>query len=155
MVQLHTYVEARLGRWRLWYHWGARPGPRRVVSWYEVIVLAPNVQGRGGDQSACPVDEQEAAATHKAVMALPEKYRLTVFEAYLKGGTVAQQAAALSCCVKTYYNRLAFSYTLLLDYFNCIEAGVDLPLPDRPEVPVSTKSLTALHTFRKFAGKLA
>lgn len=155
MAQLHTYVESRLGRWRLWYHWGSRPGPRPVVSWYETIVLAPNVQGRGGDQSACPVDEQEAAATNAAVIALPEKYRAVVFENYLKGGTIDQQAKALGICRKTHYNRLEFAYTLLLGYFNDMEAGVALPQQPRPQVPAATKSLTALHSFRKFAGKLA
>lgn len=155
MAQLHTYVEARLGRWRLWYHWGSRPGPRPVVSWYETIVLAPNVQGRGGDQSACPVDEQEADATNAAVIALPEKYRLAVFEAYLEGGTVEQQAKSLRCSKQTYYNRLEFAYTLLLSYFNDIEAGVRLPMQPKPVIPVETKRLTKLDGFRKFAGKLA
>jgi hypothetical protein len=156
MPQLHTYVEARLGRWSRWYHWGIRPGPRPVVSWYEVIVLAPNVQGRGSDQSAvCPVDEQEAIATHKAVVALPDKYRAIVFEAYLKGGTVDQQARALHCCKQTYYNRLTFAYALLLGYFNDLDAGVELPAQPRPDVPVETKRLTKLDGFRKFAGKLA
>jgi len=155
MPQLHTYIEARLGRWSIWYHWGSRPGPRGVVSWYETIVMAPNVQGRGGDAGVCPVDEQEAGETHRVVMALPEDLRGVVFEAYLKGGTVQQKASALRCCPKTYYNRLDRAHTAALGYCNDIAAGIDLPVSKPMTVPLQTKRLTRLHSFRTFAGKLA
>lgn len=156
MPQLHTYVEARLGRWSRWYHWGSRPGPRPVVSWYEQMVMAPNVQGRGPQGSSeCPVDEHEASETDQAVRALPEDLRGVVFELYLKGGTVEQKARALGVSRPNFYYRLERAYIRLLGLFNDQAAGIALPQPNRPEIPVNNKRLTRLDRKPYISGTLA
>lgn len=127
-MQLTTYVEARLGRWSRWYRWGSDPTPRRTVSWYHKIVTEPNVEQIGRPDTACPVDIDEAEDTHKAVMALEPQLRDTVFEAYLRGGTVEQKCRVLGLRSRqSYYNRLASAYQELLGYLNDQAAGVPLP----------------------------
>jgi hypothetical protein len=131
MVALHTYVEARLGRWRLWYHWGQSPYPPRLASWYHKMLTEPNVEQIGRPDPSCPVDVEEAEQTHAAVMALDHDLRATVFEAYLKGGTVEQKIKALGVRSRqTYYDRLERAYIKLLGFFNDQAAAVPLSQPD-------------------------
>lgn len=132
--QLHTYVEARLGRWAVWYRWGARPGPRPVRSWFGAI-LDHNVEQIGGVSTSCPVDINEALETNRAVMALSGELREAVFEGYLKGGSVEQKCRALGLRSRqSYYDRLNRAYGLVLGYLNDLAAGVPLPAiePSRP-----------------------
>lgn len=145
MIQLHTYVEARLGRWQLWYRWGKNPGPSPVESWYGPIVLNPNVQQSGRHDSACPVDVSEAEETQRCVMALgvecPE-LKDTVFEAYLRGGTVEQKIATLGLKSRqSYYDRLDRAYVKLLGHFNDAASGIALPVISAAcaPVPIATK----------------
>lgn len=135
MVTLHTYVEARLGRWRLWYHWGQNPYPPKLASWYDKMITEPNVEQIGRPDPNFPVDVEEAEQTHAAVMALDHDLRATVFEAYLKGGTVVQKCRALGIrSNKTYYNRLDRAYIILLGYFN--DQAAELPLPQSDYRPL-------------------
>lgn len=142
-VQLHTYVEARLNRWRAWYLAGRRPGPERVISSWGPLILDRNVGG--GDAAVKPVkvDPTEAIQTDKAVDALAYDLRCAVHEVYLKGGTVEQKARSLGCHRDTVYDRISRANTKLLGYFNDQAAGISLPAPDR----ALKKSLT--HSDKK------
>ena len=128
-MQLHTYVEARLNRWRVWYHLGRRPGPERVISSWGPCILDRNV-GQHGKASA-KVDPGESLETDRAVDALVFELRAAVHEVYLKGGTMEQHARALGCHRDTVYDRLARANCKLLGYLNDMAAGIPLPLRDR------------------------
>jgi hypothetical protein len=127
-VQLHTYCEARLGRWKLWNDWGSDGKPKAVCSWYGPMVIDPNVEQIGRPTSVCPVDVTEAEETNRCIMALEPDLRDTIFQVYLYGGTVAQQARALGLRRRqSVYERLERAYRHLLGYFNDAAAGVALP----------------------------
>lgn len=132
----NSYVEALLGRWSRWYHWGERPGPRQVISSWGPLILDRNVEQSGKISRPCPVDQDEASETHKAVMALSPELRDTVFECYLKGGMLNQKMRALGIKRReTYYARLERAYRLILGYLNDMACGI--PLPEvRPSEPV-------------------
>lgn len=139
MMQNNSYVEARLGRWARWYHWGPRPGPKRVISWYGPMILDRNVKQNGKVSLACPVDLDEAEETQKAVQALDPELRDIIFETYLKGGTVKQMMRA--CGIRkrdNYYLRLNRAYRQVLGYMNDVAAGVALPAPKPRKEPRKT-----------------
>lgn len=159
MPQLHTYVEQRLAKWAVWCYWGSSGSPQRVVSWYEKMIMAPNVQGRGGNSQPCPVDEVEAYETHKAVGALAPYLRDTVVEEWTKAGTAEHKARQLGIAVRTYYDRLTSANIKLLGYLNDIAAGIDLPeaeaSPKRAKKRQFQKDLTIPQGFRTFRCMLA
>jgi hypothetical protein len=142
-MQLHTYVEARLGRWYLWHRWGPYPGPKSVISWWGPMIIEPNVEQIGRPSTTCPVDIDEAEETQRSVMALlavdDDLYKVIV-QAYLRGGTIEQKIRALGCkSNKTYYNRLERAYVKLLGFFNDAGAGVPLPRPKFDRVPTGDR----------------
>lgn len=159
MPQLNTYVTERVRKWAAWCHWGSRGAPSRVVSWYEKIVMAPNVQGRGGDPQPCPVDEAEALETNRAIGVLPEELRDTLVEFWLFAGTAEMKAKRLRIAKRTLYDRLGLAYHQLLGHFNDQAAGIPLPAPQVSHGNVKKchgkKSLTLPHTFRTFPARLA
>lgn len=159
MPQIHTYVEARLAKWAIWCHWGSSGKPQKVVSWYEKVVMAPNVQGRGGDSQPCPVDEAEAHETHRAIGALAPYLRATIVEHWMVSGTAEMKARRLGICRDQFYERLNVANHKLLGYLNDLAAGVPLPAaeanPKRAKKRYSKKPLTLPDTFRTFAGRLA
>lgn len=159
MPQLNTYVQQRLGKWAIWVHWGSSGKPSHVVSWYEKIVMAPNIQGRGADTGPCPVDEAEAYETHLCIASLPPYLRDTVREEYTRAGTTEMKARQLGIAPRTYFERLEVAYCKLLGYLNDQAAGIDLPTPqaDPKRVKKGTvkKCLTSPHSFRTFAGTMA
>lgn len=126
-MQLHTYVEARLNRWSIWFHSGSRPGPRKVISWWGPMVLDRNVAQH---RTSVIVDPTEAQETDRAVHALAAELRAAVIEVYTRGGTMEQKARALRCCRDTVYVRLQRANVKLLGYFNDQAAGVQLPVRD-------------------------
>ncbi len=133
-LSLHTYVEARLGRWVRWYHWGARPGPKPVTSWYGPMIIDRNVEQLGRRSTSCEVDIDEAEETNTAVNHLPHELRDTIHETYLRGGTVKQKCRALGLKRReSYYARLTRAYNTLLGYLNDLSVGVPLP-PIQPSV---------------------
>lgn len=159
MPQLHTYVEHRLAAWAIWVYWGSSGRPQRVVSWYDKVVMAPNVQGRGDDSRPCPVNEAEAYETELAVRVLPEHLRDTVVECWLKSGTADYKARALRISRKQYYERLNVAEGKLLGYFNDQAAGIPLPEPEishgHAKVRPIKNVLTLRDSFRTLAAKLA
>ena len=128
-LQLHTYVETRLARWRTWLNAGSRPGPRRVKSWWGPSLLDPHI-GQSGRVVGPKVDPTEAEETDRAVRALPYELRKAVLEVWTRGGTLTQKANALHCDRRTLYRRLERANTTLLGYFNDQAAGLALPAPD-------------------------
>lgn len=141
MIGQSAYVEARLGRWTVWYRWGTRPGPRPVISWYGPMVLDPNVQQPDRRITVCPVDISEAEQTDAAVRALDPVYlRETIFQVYLRGGTIEQKCGALGLRSRqALYNRLDSAYIKLLGYFNDQAADIPLPRPIMPAISASLK----------------
>ena len=127
--QLHTYVETRLAHWRVWYHSGAKPGPRELISWWGPAIIDRNVE-QLGRTIKIRVDPTEAEETDHAVRALPYDLRKAVFEFWTRGGTMEQKARALRCSRVTLYARLDRANTRLLGYFNDQAAGLELPAPD-------------------------
>ncbi len=138
-MNLHTYAEARCGRWSMWYQWGQRPGPRRVVA--ALGQMIDRLKQRAGFvETTCPVDITESEETQRAVMALDPELRDVVFEAYTKGGTIEQKMKALGIGSKrTYYKRLERAYVQLLGFWNDIECGVPLP-PVESNKPIEAVS---------------
>lgn len=158
MPQLHTYVEQRLGKWAIWLHWGSSGKPAGVVSWYEKIVMAPNVQGRGGDTRPCPVDEAEAYQTNLAVGALADHLRQSIAVHWLKSGTGDMKARMLGISRDQFYARVATANGKLLGYFNDQAAGIPLPPPEPCHGNVKRREKKGLHlpdSFRTFPARLA
>jgi len=159
MPQVNTYVQVRLVKWAAWRLWGDGGKPARVVSWYEKVVMAPNVQGRGGGNDRCPVDEVEAYETDKCVSALSTYLRDTVIECYTRAGTAEHKAKQLGISRDTFCERLRTAETKLLAYMGDVACGIDLPMPQpnhklaksRP----NKKSLTTPDSFRTFRGMMA
>lgn len=148
-MQLHTYVEARLNRWCLWYLAGARPGPERVRSWWGPMVLDRNVKR---ELRAEPkVDPTEAIETDKAVDALVFELRAAVHEVYLRGGTMDQHARSLGCTRVTVYARLSRANVKLLGYFNDMAADIPFPVRDR----LRKNSLTRLYKIPNILATVA
>lgn len=125
-LQLHTYVESRLHRWRVWLNTGSNPTPKRVISWWGPSVLDRNVE-QTGQPHEVTVDVDEAVETDRTVRILPTDLREAVFEVWTKGGTMAQKAKALHITRDGLYKRLDRAYPALLGYFNDQAAGVPLP----------------------------
>lgn len=159
MPQLNTYVDQRLAKWAVWCHWGSRGAPSRVVSWYEKIVLAPNVQGRGGDRQPCPVDEAEALETNRVVGVLPEHLRDTIIEKWLFAGTAEMKAKRLRVCRDTYHARIALANAKILGYLNDLAVDIPLPAPEvshkRAKIRPDKKRLLLSDSFRTFPARLA
>jgi hypothetical protein len=159
MPQLNTYVQQRLGKWAIWIHWGSSGKPAHVVSWYEKVVMAPNVQGRGHENEYCPVNEVEALDTHKCIASLPPYLRDTIREEYTRAGTVDMKARQLGIQRRTYYDRLDLAYTKLLDYMNCTAANIPLPIPEpdpkRVKKANGKKGLTLPHSSYTFHATVA
>lgn len=159
MAQLTTYIDKRLNDWSEWLTWGAGVGPQRVVSWYEKVVMAPNVQGRGGDSQPCPVNEGDAYQVHLAIGALAEHLRDTIWECYRYSGTADMKAKRLGISRDQYYARLALSKNKLLGYLQDIEAGIPLPAPEvshkNAKIRRNKKTLTLSDTFRTFPATVA
>lgn len=129
-IQLHTYVEGRLNRWRVWYLSDRRPGPDRVISSWGPLILNRNVADPTRERPV-KVDPTETMETDKAIDALVYELRAAVHEVYLQGGTMEQKARALGCHRDTVYERLNRANHKLLGYFNDIAAGIDLPRRDQ------------------------
>jgi hypothetical protein len=130
MPQLNTYVQNRLIKWAAWRLWGDSGKPPRVVSWYEKVVMAPNVQGRGGSgNDKCPVDEVEAYETDRCVSALSPYLRETVIECYTRSGTAEHKAKQLGISRDTFYERLRTAENKLLGYMGDVACGTALPMP--------------------------
>jgi len=159
MPQLNTYVEMRVAAWALWVKWGSSGKPSGLVSWFESVVMAPNVQGRGGDHQACPVDEALAYEINRCMMVLPEHLRDTVKEHWLYAGTVEMKAQRLRISRDQFYERLNVAYNKILGYLNDLAAGVALPAPEISHGLVkkrrARKPLTLSDTLRTFRGRLA
>ena len=159
MPQLNTYVQKRVAKWAIWVHWGSSGKPGHVVSWYEKVVMAPNIQGRGRENEQCPVDEAEAYETHQCIAALPPYLRDTIREEYTRAGTVDMKAKQLGIERRTYYDRLDLAYSKLLGYLNDQAAGVALPIPEadpkRAKKRNAKKGLTLPHTFHTFHASMA
>ena len=159
MPQLTTYIDKRLSDWSEWLTWGAGVGPQRVVSWYEKVVMAPNVQGRGGDSQPCPVNESDAYQMHLAIAALSEHLRHTIWECYRWSGTAEMKARRLRISRDQYYARLALSKHKLLGYLNDIEAGLPLPAPEpchkNVKRRVNNKPLTLSDTIAYISATVA
>lgn len=126
-LQLHTYVEARLGRWAVWCRWneGGSAGPRRVVSQLGHLREVARCTATLLD---CPVDEAEARETDRCINALATDLRLAIQQTYLHRGTGEEKARRLGCTRMTLWNRTQVAYVRLLDLFNAAAAG--LPLGD-------------------------
>lgn len=159
MPQLNTYVKQRLNDWSIWLYWGNSGKPQRVVSWYEKVVMAPNVQGRGGDNSVCPVNEEDAYETHRAVSALVPYLRDTVVEFYTKAGTADHKARQLGIGRQHLYDRLNTAENKILGYLNDLAAGVALPAPEadpkRAKKGNGKKLLLLPDSFRTFPATMA
>lgn len=159
MPQLHTYIEKRLACWAIWLHWGSSGKPAGVVSWYEKVVMAPNVQGRGGDTRPCPVDEAEAYQTNLAVGALAAHLRESIVVHWCKAGTGEMKARMLGISRDQFYARIAQANIKLLGYLQDIEAGIPLPLPEPVHGNVKKrhdkKRLHLSDSFRTFRARLA
>lgn len=159
MPQIQTYVEKRLACWAIWARWGGHVGPKRVVSWYEKAIMAPNVQGRGGDTRPCPVNEAEAYETHRAVGVLAEHLRDTVIECWLWSGTADMKAKRLGISRQHFYERLAVANHKVLGYLQDIAADIPLPAPEvshkRAKIRRDKKCLTLPDSFRTFRATLA
>lgn len=158
-MQLNTYVKQRLAEWAVWLYWGNSGKPARVVSWYEKVVMAPNVQGRGTDSGVCPVSESAAYETHKAVSALAPYLRDTIVEFYTKAGTADHKARQLGIGRQQLYDRLNTAENKVLGYLNDLAAGVALPTPEadpkRAKKRHGKKSLRLPDSFRTFHATMA
>jgi DNA-directed RNA polymerase specialized sigma24 family protein len=122
--QLHTYVQARLGRWAVWCRWNDGPtGPARVVSQLGKLRTEARCTA---NFTECPVDEQEARETHRCVYALGADHRDAIIQTYLRNGTSDAKAKRLGCTRMTLHNRNNAAYTRLLDLFNAADAGLPL-----------------------------
>lgn len=159
MPQLNTYVKQRLADWAVWLYWGNSGKPQRVVSWYEKVVMAPNVQGRGADNAVCPVSEIDAYETHKAISALAPYLRDTIIEYWTKAGTADHKARELGISRDQLYARLQTAENKLLGYLNDLSAGIPLPPPEtdpkRAKKRHGKKSLHLPDSFRTFHATMA
>lgn len=158
MPQLHTYVEHRLACWVIWLHWGSSGKPAGVVSWYDKMVMAPNVQGRGGDTQPCPVDEADAYDTNLAVGALADHLRAAIVAHWRWAGTAEMKARDLGISRDQFYTRIATANGKILGYLQDIEAGIALPKPEPVHGNVKQRRKKPLHlpdTFRTFRARLA
>ena len=122
-VQLHTYVEARLAKWRVWYHSGSSPIPPRVTSWWGPCIINRNVE-QPGNSITVKVDIPEAKETDLAVRALPEDLQDAIYEVWTRGGTMGQKARSLGLTRDGLYKRLERAHTELLGLFNDQAAGI-------------------------------
>lgn len=149
-MQLHTYVEGRLGRWSYWVTTSlTRGGPRRVTSWWGPMVLDRNVE-QIGRRRTLRIDPTEAEETELAVRALPCELRDAVIQAWTKGGTNDQKAKACGCCRETFWRRLQRANVKLLGYMNDIAADIPLPEPE----PIK-KYLTVRNSFPNIPATVA
>lgn len=131
-VQLHTYVETRLLRWKVYCVWSSdlltrAPGPKAVKSWWLTIVMQPNVRIQRApavQRAACPVDEVECGITELCIQQLPQKLRDAVVLGYLATGAAVDKAHELNCDRATYFRRFNRAHGELLGLFNDHEAGV-------------------------------
>lgn len=159
MAQLHTYVQKRLAAWALWRLWGSSGKPPHVVSWYEKVVMAPNVQGRGNDHEQCPVNEGEAYEMHQCINALAPYLRDTIVTEWTRAGTADMKAKWLGVSKSTYFERQTVAEGKLLGYLNDQAAGVPLPQPlanpKRAKMRNGKKSLTLPDCFRTFHATMA
>lgn len=159
MPMIQTYVEKRLACWAVWCHWGSRGAPAGVVSWYEKIVMAPNVQGRGGDPQPCPVDEAEALEINRIIGVLPEHLRDAVIEQWHFSGTGEMKAKRLHISKRAFYDRLALANHKILGYLNDLAADIPLPAPEsshgHARIRRDKNNLTLPHSFRTFPARLA
>lgn len=130
-----------------------------MVSWYEKVVMAPNVQGRGGDTGPCPVDEAEAYQTHQCISALAPYLRDTVVMEWTRAGTCEMKAKWLGVGKSAYFERLSVAETKLLDYMRAVEIGEELPKaiadPARAKKRHDKKVFTLPDNNRTFAGTMA
>lgn len=159
-LQLHTYVEARLGRWGLYQRWlnycNVTEAPYRVDSCFGMI-LDGHVQNASGGRAPmlvpqCPVEPQESQETTRCVAVLREERREIISELYVWGSRPVDIIKAIGCGSRqTYYNQLYGAYAELLGYFNDVAAGVPLPLIEPTATRGRTTRLRAVMMSRKYA----